>query len=1088
MNLRIIVFLPLCIIFFTGSSQAQKYLRNAENFNINDGLSQNAANCIIQDNKGYIWIGTQDGLNKFDGYRFTVYRGQKPDKTSLSDNLIYSLCTDGDSGLWIATQRGLSRYRYKTNDFETFKADPDDAYSLYTNSVRTVFTDSRGTLWVKSERGLDRYRHETGEFVFFQHPFDEFSFTAHYNNFDIAEDSAGNIWTATKDGAAKFDAEAEQYFMYYPEGETGGENNEVFSLCIDRQNNILVGTVSGIFLFDDEKHRFKQIFKNLKNETITEIFQDSKGQYWIGTFHGLFYAASLSSQPEEYNTVLSGSPESVSRITEIFEDRSQVLWVSGEDGVFKMDLKPKKFKLYRKAGKGSPEFSSNRIFSVLALDNARILLGTRKFGLNLFNRKTGNVQVFTSQNSGLTDDNIHTINRDNFGNILLGTENGIFQFDPKAKKITSFSDTLNKQLKFRFRNNRVADILHDRKNRYWAGTFNGLYLIEGNAHRVFNNNDKSFFIAGNEVLDILQRKNGEIWAATNKGLAKYDSINQTFLSYNEDIHGLSHFSVLSVYESQKGTLWAGTEYGLNRYEEKADTFRVYNSGNVGFANDFIYCIQEDNKQRLWLSSNKGLIRFNPARQRVKNFHFEDGLQSYEFNVGASYQKEDGEIFFGGIEGFNAFYPDSVQTDKYAPRAIFTGLEVLTSEDNENKVIGEDHFVKLDYDERSFTLYFSMPEYTHVNKNTYTLMIRGFNNKWQDIGTHNFYTVSQIPPGDYRVMVKAFNSDGVESSKPATLRIYIPAPWWMTIWAYIGYGIIIISILTWSFLRYNRQVRRENRILTEKQKTAKKIEHQKELLSIKNKNISDSILYAKRIIDAMMPSDTFIKRLIPHSFVFFMPKDIVSGDFYWIDIKDDVVYVAVVDCTGHGVPGAFMSIVGLNLLRDILTLGVERPAAILDRMSRDVREIFSTEEDNKQVRDGMDMTICAIDRTNKRLEFAGAKNPLYLIRNDRIIEYKGDRFSVGPGSDDGQKFKNHLIEMEDDDMIYMFSDGYADQFGGPKAKKFKYRRFRSVLLDIYTKRPETQKKELQDIITRWKAGTEQVDDMLVMGIRPMKEPG
>jgi ligand-binding sensor domain-containing protein len=1078
----------LAVIISTGMLYAQTGPANTEIFNINDGLSQNAANDVIQDSKGYIWIATQDGLNKFDGYRFKVFRRHQNNKSSLTDNLIFSICADGDSAIWVATQRGLSRYSYKTDDFKSFFSDPADPYSLYTNSVRYVFTDSKGFLWIKSDEGLDRYNPHSKEFIFFKHPYDEFSFTSHYNNFSVVEDSFGNIWTGTKDGLAKFDRKAEQYVLYKAKGMQNSQENEVFSLLVNDRNEILVGTVSGLYVFDLKTKKFRKVFKSLSNETITAIFKDSNGHYWIGTFNGLYKAEALDKPAKDYSSVISDNIAGVSRITSITEDNSRVLWVAGENGIFKIDLKRKKFKLYRNTGNGSPNFSSNRFFSVYVLDDDRILLGTRKFGLNYFNRRTGKVKVFNVNNSGLADNNIHIIRKDNYGNILIGTENGIFVFDAEKSAVRPFKQAFSSQITARLRNNRIADILHDDKMRYWIATFNGLLMAENDTtDYFFRSSSGKNHIPGDEVLQIIQRKNGEIWAATNNGLARYDALRNSFDAFNEKSHGLSHFSVLSLLETRDSVLWAGTEYGLNRYLEQKDTFKVYSSENLGFANDFIYCILEDKNQNLWLSTNKGLIRFNPQKLSAVNYHYEDGLQSYEFNIGAAYKKEDGEMFFGGVEGLNAFYPDSVRVNQYAPPAIFTEIEILSPEGPKTKPLNTSDYIKLNFNERTFTVYFTMPEYTHISMNSYKCKIEGFNNEWQDIGTHNFYTVTQIPPGKYRLLVKAYNSDGVEAPKVAALTIDIPAPWWMTVWAYITYAVIIVALLVWIFLRYNRHIRRENRILIEKQKTAKKIERQKELLSIKNKNISDSILYAKRIIDAMMPSDRYLKRLLPDSFVFFMPKDIVSGDFYWTDYKDGIVYVAIVDCTGHGVPGAFMSIVGLNLLRDILSLGVQNPAVILDRMSKEVREIFSTEEDAKQVRDGMDMTICAIDRKNKRLEFAGAKNPLYLIRNDRILEYKGDRFSVGPGSDDGQKFENYIIELEKDDIIYMFSDGYADQFGGPKNKKFKYRRFRSVLLDIYKKNTAMQQNELKDIITRWKNGNEQVDDMLIMGIRPLEGP-
>jgi serine phosphatase RsbU (regulator of sigma subunit) len=218
----------------------------------------------------------------------------------------------------------------------------------------------------------------------------------------------------------------------------------------------------------------------------------------------------------------------------------------------------------------------------------------------------------------------------------------------------------------------------------------------------------------------------------------------------------------------------------------------------------------------------------------------------------------------------------------------------------------------------------------------------------------------------------------------------------------------------------------------------------------------------------------------------MPKDIVSGDFFWMDTKDDLAFVAVADCTGHGVPGAFMSIVGLDLLRDILSLGIETPAEILDRLNNEVTKIFKSKDNgDAAVKDGMDIVICAIDKKKRELQFAGAMNPLYVLRNNEIVEIKGDRFSIGPQSDDTYRnFTNHVVPLQKDDVIYMFSDGYADQFGGMSEKKFKIRRFRHLLLNIWNHDFEYQKLTLPETFHNWKQDHEQVDDVIVLGLKPL----
>jgi serine phosphatase RsbU (regulator of sigma subunit) len=294
--------------------------------------------------------------------------------------------------------------------------------------------------------------------------------------------------------------------------------------------------------------------------------------------------------------------------------------------------------------------------------------------------------------------------------------------------------------------------------------------------------------------------------------------------------------------------------------------------------------------------------------------------------------------------------------------------------------------------------------------------------------------------------------------------------------------IIIIALIIALLIYVRKIRKENK---EREHIARQILQQKEELILKNKNITDSINYAKRIQSALMPPDRLFKSVFPDSFVLHIPKDIVSGDFYWLNKVEGRIFLAAVDCTGHGVPGAFMSIIGVELFRNITSIeGIRQPAQILTSLNNAFQKIFHDQE-IISFRDGMDLAFCSFDHKNMKLEYAGAFNPMYLIRDNNLQEYKGDRFSVGLERPDEYKkngFKNHEIPLKEGDLIYIFSDGYADQFGGPAGKKFKYRRFRHLLMAIHQLSMPKQHEYLEKSILSWKGNLDQVDDILVIGIK------
>jgi serine phosphatase RsbU (regulator of sigma subunit) len=297
-------------------------------------------------------------------------------------------------------------------------------------------------------------------------------------------------------------------------------------------------------------------------------------------------------------------------------------------------------------------------------------------------------------------------------------------------------------------------------------------------------------------------------------------------------------------------------------------------------------------------------------------------------------------------------------------------------------------------------------------------------------------------------------------------------------------VLIFSLAYIWYLYRSWALIQANRTYKQKEITSLEVARQKEELSIKNKNITDSINYARRIQLAMIPSARYFKNIFPESFIFFKPKDIVSGDFFWIAEKKDKVFVAAVDCTGHGVPGAFMSIIGIELLRKlIINQGLEEPSAILNELNKNFAEIFKDVE-NVTLRDGMDVAFCTIDRGTGILEFAGAFNPLYLIRENKITEIKGDRFSVGlEDYENGtQNFTNHHIQLLKDDMIYIFTDGYSDQFGGPEGKKFKYRRFRHLLLNLHDLPVKEQQEQLERSMEEWMGSSDQVDDILIIGMK------
>jgi serine phosphatase RsbU (regulator of sigma subunit) len=445
----------------------------------------------------------------------------------------------------------------------------------------------------------------------------------------------------------------------------------------------------------------------------------------------------------------------------------------------------------------------------------------------------------------------------------------------------------------------------------------------------------------------------------------------------------------------------------------------------------------------------------------------------------------GNIYVGGPMGLSVVSFDTASVKKASSHIAITGIRYAKniSENAElyNRVADT---ITIPWKRIPVMIEFAILNLSRPELNEYRYSFEKSKHEpvWHNLGNRHFIILDRYSPGKYRLNISG--SDTGNQVSQTSLIVLVEAPYWRS---RLGMGAMVLAaiVLVFLFVRFwIRQFFNLSRENQEREMIARQIMSQKEELTLKNKAITDSINYAKRIQTAMLPPYKLFKSIFPSSFILFMPKDIVSGDFYWVNKVGNRIFVAAVDCTGHGVPGAFMSIIGFELFRKITNIeGLTRPSDILNRLNDDFHEIFK-DVDNVVLRDGMDVAFCSIDKKDMILEFAGAFNPLYLIRDNKIMEVKGDRFAIGLDETNfrEQTFKNHLIPIQKGDIIYIFSDGFADQFGGPDGKKYKYRRFRHLLLNLHQLPMEKQHEILENNVMEWRGEQDQVDDILVIGIK------
>jgi len=387
------------------------------------------------------------------------------------------------------------------------------------------------------------------------------------------------------------------------------------------------------------------------------------------------------------------------------------------------------------------------------------------------------------------------------------------------------------------------------------------------------------------------------------------------------------------------------------------------------------------------------------------------------------------------------------------------------------------------------LYFNylIPDQAHKDETQFEYLLEGYDQNWKVAKESGLMFYSNIGKGSYTFKMR---SKGINEATPGldiSQSIQVVIPVWNSTLALVLYFLMFIGGITFIIQYRTKSLRRANQVLREKELSAYKVARQREELSIKNKNITDSIRYAQKIQEALLPSDEYFVKLFPESFVLLQPKDIVSGDFYWISEARGKIFVASADCTGHGVPGALLSMIGFEMLDKVIhDQGISHPSEILTFLSNGIETSFSRHVSDPMLKEGIDIGLVMVDKINKKAEFAGAFSTLYLIRDNRLTEIKGNRMTVGVReSGPDNEFFNHYIELEDNDRIYLFSDGYPDQFGGPKGKKFMYRRFKHMLLTIHESPMKQQMKFLQETLKLWMGEAGQVDDIQIIGIQPLK---
>jgi signal transduction histidine kinase/CheY-like chemotaxis protein/ligand-binding sensor domain-containing protein len=793
----ILFLLTFCLIPTLSYSQSPAL--KFKQISVEQGLSSSFVTSTCQDSRGFMWFGTENGLNRYDGDSIMVFRRNISDSSSLSDNLIHTIYEDHQHCLWIGTQNGLNRSNPYKNNFTRYLPVKENSNSISGKTISNIYEDKKNNLWICTlDGGLNLLNRATNTFYHFRHSnANKSSISDDQVNY-IFEDADGNLWVATRSGLDLFDRATKSFTLINnPFGVAG---NEIKYIQQDRNGNLWLGTsYAGVVVFNFKQHSFKQYQHNPKETGSLSadilgfysggLLVDREGRIWVGTVDGGLNLYDPESDSFFHYRHDPDDAESLAQKTAcaLFEDPQGNLWVGTRHGGVNLYTPgASRFTTYRRE-KFTNSISYNDVKAFCEDKAGNIWIGTDGGGLNRLDRKNHTFRCY--KNSAydplsISNDAVTDVMQDNKGKLWVSTWGGLNLFDPKKGTFKRFNTIPGDSTSIS--SNWVVKTFQDSRGNFWVGTWQGLNLFDpktGKFKRIYKDPDGVTNLLGTNIWTIDEDKNGNVWfGAIDGALNCYNLATRRFVPYfNYYCRDLG-----TVFTDSKGRVWAG-KIGLYLFNTATRQFSLY-TDKAGLSKELIKCISEDGQGNLWISGTTGLIKFNPDTYLSRKFKLNDGIQADEFEYNAAFRAKNGEMFFGGVKGFNVFYPGQIKTNPLIPPVYITNCQIY----NKSSTAGQSpsplqaeislaREIDLNYDQSSISFRFIALNYLQPENNQYAYKLEGFDKDWIYSGNIRKASYTNLDPGTYIFRVKGSNNDGVWNNKGTFLKIIISPPFWGTWW-------------------------------------------------------------------------------------------------------------------------------------------------------------------------------------------------------------------------------------------------------------------------------------------------------------------
>jgi ligand-binding sensor domain-containing protein/serine phosphatase RsbU (regulator of sigma subunit) len=1095
---RLLVFSLLVLIFLHLRLSAQQPFAAFSHVTLDDGLSSNIIRSLYKDQSGFMWIGTNNGINRYNGYSVKSYLPNPADSNAILGKVVIDIDDDLHGNLWIITEECLNRYDQKKDKFYhyftavdtslgkgfhkilvdkvtghiwlssykyvtirfdpkknkvyKYKHDPNDLTSVGPGGVMQFAQEKDGTFWHTSwNYGLSKYNREKDNFTHYLHDPNDSTTIIKEPIYGLSIDTKGGIWVSTfinnTHPIARLDTKTGK-FRRFKAGVNGAPLSSYRSTADLNGNMWFASMLSGLYFYDHTKDTFTKFFhKSADSETISEnvvanLYTDNDNNLWAGTLNKGANVTNLNFKNVTYYSLPQKAGEEEPYIATLSEDDIKNIWIGSSIGLFKIGKKTNSMQKFV-LNKNSPKEYIGKILN--SHDGNMIVTANHEvYQVDIL---TMNAKLCTD--TALTKESLHRIHKDKLNNIWLIYWDHILLYKDGNFDLTPMKISLP------------------------ISNLPNLFLY----HTVFED--------GNYL-----------WVA----------FDRTFIKIN--IHTGATIDLLSKYlkpelivstpgyHKQKGGAFIRSPYGKLIFNTDSNKFYLFNAPFL-CQDEVIPKISFYTYEDIVFSTYRGVFLYNLRTGKYSHpaITHNDRITPDQVSI-----LDNGKLFIPSNNGFLSFRPEMVEEMAVKRPHIVIDEFYLFNKPMEVDKPGsplKNHInytseLVLNYTQSVFSFDLTLLNFDEVQKNEYAYILEGFEKDWNYVGSRRLITYTNIPAGEYLFKYKGRDKNG-NWSFTRSLKIIILPPFWETGWFRLLI-FLVTSGTIYAIVKLRINIIKKQKEELEEQvilRTAEIFQQKEEILTQQEKiyeiynELTDSIQTSKRIQDSILPEERAIKKHFNDAMVFFRPKDIVSGDFYWMHAVDNRVYIAAADCTGHGVSGAFMSFIGYNILNKIIETNPKaEPVQILNQLNTLLIQALHQESENPITKDGMDISLCCFCKDTMELQFAGANNPLYIIRKGHLEAIKADKNSIGiqPLGKMSQ-FTNHSIILSPDDVFYIFSDGLMSQFGSETGQeKFKHTRFRNLLVSICSLSMQDQRGAIETAFMDWKKGVPQTDDIMVLGMR------